>query len=90
MQLMLPREASSISDAYMILTVGLLHCMPGAGEVAGFWMTKIKDRAYVVYASEAQAEATRNALSGLEWPLGNGNSLRPKCAPSFVCMAQCR
>ena len=53
-------------------------------------MTKIKDRAYVVYASEEQAEATRNALSGLEWPLGNGNSLRPKCAASCACCRMAR
>lgn len=42
-------------------------------------MTRIKDRAYIVYASEEQAEATRHAVSGIEWPLGNGNSLRPRC-----------
>ena len=48
------------------------------GEITGFWMTKIKDRAFVVYATEEQAEATRHAVTGIEWPLGNGNSLRPK------------
>lgn len=52
------------------------HC--AAGDITGFWMTRIKDRAYVVYATEEQAEATRHAVSGIEWPLGNGNSLRPK------------
>ena len=41
-------------------------------------MPKIKDRAYVVYATEEEAEATRNAVSGAEWPKGNKNSLRPK------------
>ena len=41
-------------------------------------MPKIKDRAYVVFASEEEAEATRNVVSGIEWPVGNGNSLRPK------------
>ena len=35
-------------------------------------MPKIKDRAYIVYASEEEAEATRNAVSGIEWPVGNG------------------
>jgi hypothetical protein len=49
-----------------------------AGEITGFWMTRIKDRAYVVYATEEQAEATRHAVTGIEWPLGNANSLRPK------------
>lgn len=43
-------------------------------------MTRIKDRAYVVYATEEQAETTRHAITGIEWPLGNGNSLRPKYA----------
>ncbi|CAL8462331.1 g1864 [Coccomyxa elongata] len=51
------------------------------GEITGFWMTKIKDRAFVVYATEEQAEATRHAVMGIEWPLGNGNSLRPKFVP---------
>ncbi|EIE24121.1 hypothetical protein COCSUDRAFT_65753 [Coccomyxa subellipsoidea C-169] len=51
------------------------------GEITGFWMTKIKDRAYVIYATEEQAEATRQAVTGIEWPLGNGNSLRPKFVP---------
>lgn len=41
-------------------------------------MPKIKDRAYIVYTTEEGAEATRNAVSGIEWPVGNGNSLRPK------------
>lgn len=49
-----------------------------AGEIQGFWMPKIKDRAYLIYATEEEAEATRNAVSGIEWPTGNANSLRPK------------
>lgn len=48
------------------------------GEIKGFWMPKIKDRAYIIYATEEEAEATRNAVSGIEWPIGNANSLRPK------------
>ena len=64
---------------------GLPHCWQGhdligfcAGEIQGFWMPKIKDRAYLIYATEEEAEATRNAVSGIEWPTGNANSLRPK------------
>ena len=58
------------------LYLRILQCR--AGQIRGFWMPKIKDRAYVVFASEEEAEATRNAVSGIEWPVGNGNSLRPK------------
>ena len=71
------------SQLYMTRTTPLLdsrhelieYC---EGEIKGFWMPKIKDRAYIIYATEEEAEATRNAVSGIEWPIGNANSLRPK------------
>ncbi|XP_074027076.1 apoptotic chromatin condensation inducer acinus isoform X1 [Leptinotarsa decemlineata] len=41
----------------------------------GFWTDRIKSKCYVQYESEEEAEATRNALHGIFWPIGNGKRL---------------
>ncbi|KAJ8978908.1 hypothetical protein NQ317_008887 [Molorchus minor] len=41
----------------------------------GFWTDRIKSKCYVQYETEAEAEATRNALHGVHWPIGNGKKL---------------
>jgi len=44
-------------------------------EASDFWMPQIKNLAVVVYATEAEAEATRAAVDGLEWPPSSGKRL---------------
>ncbi|XP_060517076.1 apoptotic chromatin condensation inducer in the nucleus-like isoform X2 [Cylas formicarius] len=41
----------------------------------GFWTDKIKSKCYVKYDTPEEAEATRNALHGVNWPIGNGKKL---------------
>ncbi|RZC41024.1 apoptotic chromatin condensation inducer in the nucleus [Asbolus verrucosus] len=41
----------------------------------GFWTDRIKSKCYVQYETEEEAEATRNALHGVQWPIGNGKKL---------------
>ncbi|KAJ8920968.1 hypothetical protein NQ315_015762 [Exocentrus adspersus] len=41
----------------------------------GFWTDRIKSKCYVQYESEEEAEATRDALHGVHWPIGNGKKL---------------
>ncbi|KAJ8960837.1 hypothetical protein NQ318_020133 [Aromia moschata] len=41
----------------------------------GFWTDRIKSKCYVRYESVEEAEATRNALHGVHWPIGNGKQL---------------
>ncbi|KAG5892973.1 hypothetical protein JTB14_015018 [Gonioctena quinquepunctata] len=41
----------------------------------GFWTDRIKSKCYAHYESEEEAEATRNALHGINWPIGNGKQL---------------
>ncbi|CAH1183614.1 unnamed protein product [Phaedon cochleariae] len=41
----------------------------------GFWTDRIKSKCYARYESEEEAEATRNALHGVSWPIGNGKQL---------------
>ncbi|KAL1497068.1 hypothetical protein ABEB36_008091 [Hypothenemus hampei] len=42
----------------------------------GFWTDKIKSKCYVCYENAEEAEATRNALHGIHWPIGNGKKLQ--------------
>ncbi|KAK9818433.1 hypothetical protein WJX72_012536 [[Myrmecia] bisecta] len=48
------------------------------GEVDELWVSGIKDQAYVIYKTEEEAEATRQATWHAEWPAGNGGCLIPK------------
>ncbi|CAH1099278.1 unnamed protein product [Psylliodes chrysocephalus] len=41
----------------------------------GFWTDRIKSKCYAVYENLEEAEATRNALHGVYWPIGNGKQL---------------
>ncbi|KAF7287165.1 hypothetical protein GWI33_002535 [Rhynchophorus ferrugineus] len=41
----------------------------------GFWTDRIKSKCYVHYQTTEEAEATRNALHGVHWPIGNGKQL---------------
>ncbi|XP_044266325.1 apoptotic chromatin condensation inducer in the nucleus [Tribolium madens] len=41
----------------------------------GFWTDRIKSKCYVQYETQEEAEATRNALHGVQWPIGNGKKL---------------
>ncbi|XP_018320732.1 apoptotic chromatin condensation inducer in the nucleus [Agrilus planipennis] len=41
----------------------------------GFWTDKVKSKCYVHYETEEEAEATRNALHGVNWPVGNAKQL---------------
>ncbi|KAL3281179.1 hypothetical protein HHI36_004397 [Cryptolaemus montrouzieri] len=41
----------------------------------GFWTDRIKSKCFVHYESTEEAEATRNALHGVNWPIGNGKKL---------------
>lgn len=49
-----------------------------AGELKHFWMSSVRDKAYVVFETLEAAEAARQALHSLEWPEGMRTSLRPK------------
>ncbi|KAK9737241.1 RNSP1-SAP18 binding (RSB) motif [Popillia japonica] len=40
-----------------------------------FWTDRIKSKCYVQYENIEDAEATRNALHGVHWPIGNGKKL---------------
>ncbi|GJQ83533.1 hypothetical protein Trydic_g10885 [Trypoxylus dichotomus] len=40
-----------------------------------FWTDRIKSKCYVQYENVEDAEATRNALHGVHWPIGNGKKL---------------
>ncbi|KAK5645940.1 hypothetical protein RI129_004404 [Pyrocoelia pectoralis] len=41
----------------------------------GFWTDRIKSKCYAYYETIEEAEATRNALHGVNWPIGNGKKL---------------
>ncbi|CAG9865497.1 unnamed protein product [Phyllotreta striolata] len=41
----------------------------------GFWTDRIKSKCYAHYECIEEAEATRNALHGIFWPVGNGKQL---------------
>lgn len=41
----------------------------------GFWTDRIKSKCYAYYDTVEEAEATRNALHGVNWPIGNGKKL---------------
>jgi hypothetical protein len=52
--------------------------LASAGGVFGdgdFWMPQIKNQAVVVFDTPDQAAATREALTGLEWPKGSAKRL---------------
>ena len=59
------------------------------GEVEGMWMPTIKTHAFVIYASQEQAEATLKATMDLEWPLGNHSRSEhaPRLAPQHALKA---
>ena len=48
------------------------------GTVVAMWMPQIKNLAVVVYATKAEAEATRSALDDLKWPDGSPKTLKPR------------
>lgn len=52
------------------------------GEVKTFWMSGVRDKAYVVFETEEAAEKARQAVHGLEWPERSRTSLRPKFIPA--------
>ncbi|XP_076370844.1 apoptotic chromatin condensation inducer acinus isoform X2 [Tachypleus tridentatus] len=41
----------------------------------GFWIDKIKSKCCVTYETEEQAEETRKALHGVQWPISNPKTL---------------
>ncbi|KAK4879432.1 hypothetical protein RN001_007578 [Aquatica leii] len=41
----------------------------------GFWTDRIKSKCYAHYETTQESEATRNALHGVNWPIGNGKKL---------------
>lgn len=47
----------------------------GTIKEGGFWTDRIKSKCYAWYNSSEEAEATRNALHGVNWPVGNGKKL---------------
>ena len=49
------------------------------GEVEGMWMPTIKTHAFVIYATQEQAEATLAATMDKEWPQGNHSRLVGAC-----------
>ena len=48
------------------------------GEVKQFWMSAVRDKAYVIFDTQESAEAARQAVHSLEWPERMRTSLRPK------------
>lgn len=49
-----------------------------SGTVLAMWMPNIKNLAYVVFATVAQAEAAHAALAGLQWPANSPSKLQPR------------
>ena len=45
------------------------------GEIVSMWMPKIKTHTFVIYATQAQAEATVQATLNVNWPKGNPGSM---------------
>ena len=56
----------------------LLRLQWDAGKLKQFWMSGVRDKAYVVFETMEAAEAARQALYSLQWPEGMRTSLRPK------------
>jgi apoptotic chromatin condensation inducer in the nucleus len=50
------------------------------GEIEFFWMNGIKSQCYVIYKTEEQAIATREAIYNLLWPPANHSRLRAEFA----------
>jgi len=46
-----------------------------SGKVMAMWMPMIKDRAYVVYGTKAEAEKARQNLWGITWPANSTKTL---------------
>lgn len=46
-----------------------------SGKVVAMWMPMIKDRAYVVYGTKAEAEKARQNLWGITWPANSTKTL---------------
>jgi hypothetical protein len=46
-----------------------------SGKVMAMWMPTIKDRAYVVYGTKAEAEKARQNLWGITWPANSTKTL---------------
>lgn len=59
-----------------------------SGEVEGMWMPTIKTHAFVIYATQEQAEATLKATMDLEWPVGNHSrqTLQHTCTLHHLCL----
>jgi apoptotic chromatin condensation inducer in the nucleus len=51
------------------------------GTVLSMWMPNIKNRAWCVFETRAQAAAAREALWDLQWPAGSPKRLQPKYVP---------
>ncbi|KAI3429480.1 hypothetical protein D9Q98_005571 [Chlorella vulgaris] len=51
------------------------------GQVLALWMPSIKTHCYAVFESKAQAEETRKATYGLQWPITNPKRLAPRFVP---------
>ena len=62
--------------------------LSGKGEVEGMWMPTIKTHAFVIYATQEQAEATLAATMDKEWPQGNHSRLVHALTHTF-CKAAC-
>ena len=68
---------------------GLLMSRRDAGEIKQFWMSAVRDKAYVVFETMEAAEAARQALYSLQWPEGMRTSLRPKYILLLPCLLCC-
>lgn len=57
-----------------------------SGTVTAMWMPMIKDRAYVVYGTKAEAEKARQNLWGITWPANSTKTLEASFVS--VCSAE--
>jgi apoptotic chromatin condensation inducer in the nucleus len=60
----------------------LLQKLSETGLVVSVQLTKMKDRAWVLFKEPAHAHATRHALQGVEWPEGNKSRLALQFIPA--------
>ncbi|KAF6256043.1 hypothetical protein COO60DRAFT_1531565 [Scenedesmus sp. NREL 46B-D3] len=54
------------------------------GFVVGMQLTKMKDKAWVLFREPGHAHATRHALQGVDWPEGNKSRLALQFMPAEV------
>jgi hypothetical protein len=47
------------------------------GSIVDMWMPSIKDRAYVVYSTVAEAEKASAGVAGVTWPANSTKTLEP-------------